>query len=262
VRLLQVLWKDDNSASSRENRTASPYRVLLVDNHAVVLHGLKASIGSLPGVEICGEATSGREALKLAKIAMPDLVILDLSLPAMNGLEAARAIRKALPRTAVLVVTMHASEDIARLALRSGARGLVAKSDSIAELIAAVQNVREHKPYVTSQLAAKLQDELERIKAQRSVEDFPLPDPRLTREQIAAVLARAEEKIRQQAAEMLSKNHHYYGQAPHEECHGKSDSIQQAKSTKTERMTHTKAAYSGASIKDGEEAAGTGTPLP
>jgi two-component system response regulator NreC len=262
VHLLQVMWKDDYAARSSENRTASPYRVLLVDNHAVVRHGLKASLGSLPGVEICGEATTGREALELAKMAMPDLVILDLSLPAMNGLEAARAIRTALPRTAVLVVTMHASEDIARLALRSGARGLVTKSDPISEIITAVQNVREHKPYVTSHLAAKLQDELERIKAQRSVDHFPLPDPELTREQIAAVLARAEEKMGQEAAGMLSKNHHHDGQIAREKCRCKSDSTQAAKSRKTKRTTYTKAASSSTRIKDDEDAAVTGTPLP
>ena len=257
------MWKDDEKARAGENRTATPYRVLLVDNHAVVRHGLKASLGSLPGLEICGEATTGREALELAKIAMPDLVILDLSLPAINGLEVARAIRKALPKTAVLVVTMHASEDVARLALRSGARGLVAKSDPISELIAAVQNVREHKPYVTSRLAAKLQDEVERIKeAQRSVDQFPLPDPELTREQIAAVLACAEEKIRQEAAGMLSKDHHNSDLSLNEKYRCRSDSAQQVKSRKTKGTTYTKAAYSSSRNKDGEDAAATGEPLP
>ena len=262
MQLLQVMWKDDEKARAGENRTATPYRVLLVDNHAVVRHGLKASLGSLPGLEICGEATTGREALELAKIAMPDLVILDLSLPAINGLEVARAIRKALPKTAVLVVTMHASEDVARLALRSGARGLVAKSDPISELIAAVQNVREHKPYVTSRLAAKLQDEVERIKAQRSVDQLPLPDPELTREQIAAVLACAEEKIRQEAAGMLSKDHHNSGLSLNEKYRCRSDSAQQVKSRKTKGTTCTKAAHSSSRIKDGEDAAATREPLP
>jgi DNA-binding NarL/FixJ family response regulator len=202
VHLLQMSNEND-AAKLDENRTASPYRILLADAHSVVRHGLTASLVSLPGVEICGEATTGLDALKLAEIAMPDLVILDLSLPGMNGLEVARAIRRALPRTAVLVVTMHASEDIARLALRSGARGIVAKSDPISELIAAVQSVREHKPYVTGQLAAKLQDELERIKAQCAVDHFPLYESELTREQITAVLARAEEKIHNEIAAML-----------------------------------------------------------
>jgi DNA-binding NarL/FixJ family response regulator len=153
-------------------------------------------------VEICGEATTGREALELAKKEKPDLLILALSLPAMNGVEAARAIRRALPKTEVLVVTMHTSKDVARMALRLGVRGFVGKSDPISELIAAVQKVREHEPYVTSQLAAELQDEVERIKAQ-DVDHFPLSDAELTRTQIDAVLARSEERINREAAKML-----------------------------------------------------------
>jgi DNA-binding NarL/FixJ family response regulator len=203
VHRLQVMLNESAAARSRENRTASPYRILLADAHPVVRHGLKASLTSLPGVEICGEATTGLEALKLAQIAMPDLVILDLSLPGMNGLEVARALRRAMPRTAVLVVTMHPSEDIARLALRSGARGIVAKSDPISELIAAVQSVREHKPCVTSQLATQLRDELKQTKAQCAVDHFLSYEPELTREQIAVVLARADEKIHNEIAAML-----------------------------------------------------------
>jgi DNA-binding NarL/FixJ family response regulator len=202
VDLLQM--SDENDAARlRENRAESPYRILLADAHSVVRHGLKASLISLRGVEICGEATTGLEAFNLAKIAMPDLVILDLSLPGMNGLEVARAIRRALARTAVLVVTMHASEDIARMALRSGAHGIVTKSDPISELIAAVQSVREHRLYVTSQLATQLQDELQPTKAQCAVDHFPLYEPELTREEITAVLARAEDKIHNEIAAML-----------------------------------------------------------
>jgi two-component system response regulator NreC len=202
VHLLQVMWNDDDGTRAPENRTAAPCRVLLADNHAVVRHGLKDCLGSLPGVEICGEATTGREALELAKKEKPDLLILALSLPAMNGVEAARAIRRALPKTEVLVVTMHTSKDVARMALRLGVRGFVGKSDPISELIAAVQKVREHEPYVTSQLAAELQDEVERIKAQ-DVDHFPLSDAELTRTQIDAVLARSEERINREAAKML-----------------------------------------------------------
>ena len=202
MHLLQMSNEND-AARLRENQTESPYRILLADAHSVVRHGLKASLISLRGVEICGEATTGLEAFKLAKIAMPDLVILDLSLPGMNGLEVARAIRGALARTAVLVVTMHASEDIARMALRSGAHGIVTKSDPISELIAAVQSVREHRLYVTSQLATQLQDELRQTKAHCAVDHFPSYGPELTREQIAAVLARADEKIHNEIAALL-----------------------------------------------------------
>jgi DNA-binding NarL/FixJ family response regulator len=203
VHPLQVMLNENDEARSRENQTASPYRILLADDHAIVRHGLRASLRSLPGVEICGEAATGREAIDLAKATRPDLVILDLSMPEINGVEAARAIRTASNGTEVLVLTLHVSEEIARVALRSGVRGYVTKSDPISELIAAVQSVREHKPYVTSQLATQLQDELEQTKAQCAVDHFPLYEPELTREQITAVLARAEEKIHNEIAAML-----------------------------------------------------------
>ena len=159
----QGKMKNDEAIKTEEMGATGPYRILLADDHAVVRHGLRASLHSLPGIEICGEAATGREAIELAQALRPDLVILDLSMPEMNGVDAARAIRRALPGTEVMVLTLHISEEIARVALRSGVRGYVTKSDPHSELIAAVQSVREHRSYVTSQLAAKLQDEIERI---------------------------------------------------------------------------------------------------
>ena len=195
--------KGDEASRTDAAGTTEPYRILLADDHAVVRHGLRASLRSLPGVEICGEAATGREAIDLAKATRPDLVILDLSMPEINGVEAARAIRRASPRTEVLVLTLHVSEEIARVALRSGIRGYVAKSDPHSELIAAVQSVREQKPYVTSLLAAKLQDEIGRIEAQPSLDDGPPPDPGFTPEQIAAALVRSEERLRKEVDAIL-----------------------------------------------------------
>ena len=195
--------QDEEASSTDEMGATEPYRILLADDHSVVRHGLRASLRSLTGVEICGEAKTGREAIDLAKATRPDLVILDLSMPEVNGVEAARAIRSALPRTEVLVLTLHSSEEIARVALRSGVHGYVTKSDPHSELIAAVQSVREQKPYVTSSLAAKLQDEIGRIEAQPSADHGPLPDPEFTPEQIAAALVRSEEKIRKEVDAIL-----------------------------------------------------------
>jgi two-component system response regulator NreC len=130
-------------------------------------------------------------------------------MPEMNGLEAARAIRRKLRGTEVLVLTRHVSESIARLALRSGARGYVAKSDPHPELITALQSVREKRLYVTTQLARKLQDEFARIETGSSADLRLRPDPRVSSEQIIAALVRAEEKMRDEAMEMVnSRNRH------------------------------------------------------
>jgi DNA-binding NarL/FixJ family response regulator len=125
-------------------------RIVIVDDHAVVRRGIRALLESQPGWEIVGEATTGREAVDLAKRLQPDIVIMDLSLPELNGLDATRQIVKDSPRTEVIVLTMHQSEELARNVLQAGARGYVLKSDADQNLIAAVESLRQHKPFLTA----------------------------------------------------------------------------------------------------------------
>ena len=125
-------------------------RILIVDDHAVVRRGVRALLESQPGWEVAGEAVTGREAVALAKRLYPDIVVMDLSLPELNGLDAARQILKDSPRTEVLVLTMHHSEELVRDVLQAGARGYVLKSDADESLIAAVESLRDHKPFLTS----------------------------------------------------------------------------------------------------------------
>jgi DNA-binding NarL/FixJ family response regulator len=125
-------------------------RIIIVDDHAVVRRGVRALLESQPGWEVAGEAVTGREAVDLAKRLDPDIVVMDLSLPELNGLDAARQILKDSPRTEVLVLTMHHSEELVRNVLQAGARGYVLKSDADASLIAAVESLRAHKPFLTS----------------------------------------------------------------------------------------------------------------
>jgi DNA-binding NarL/FixJ family response regulator len=125
-------------------------RVVIVDDHAVVRRGVRALLESQPGWEVTGEAATGREAVDLAKRLQPDVVVMDVSLPELNGLEATRQILKESPRTEVLVLTMHHSEELARNILQAGARGYVLKSDADQSLIAAVESLRQHKPFLTS----------------------------------------------------------------------------------------------------------------
>jgi DNA-binding NarL/FixJ family response regulator len=125
-------------------------RILVVDDHAVVRRGVRSLLESHEGWEVCGEATTGRDAVEQSRQLRPDVVVMDLSLPELNGLDATRQILKDTPGTEVLVLTMHRSEELARDVLRAGARGYIMKSDAGEHLIAAVDTLRQHKPFLTS----------------------------------------------------------------------------------------------------------------
>ena len=137
----------------------SPLRILIVDDHAVVRRGVRSLLESEEGFEITGEATTGREAVDMARRLQPDVVVMDLSLPELNGLDATRQILKASPRSEILVLTMHHSEELARDVLQAGARGYVLKSDADHSLIAAVKSLREHKPFLSSRVTEFVLDD-------------------------------------------------------------------------------------------------------
>jgi len=118
------------------------FRILIADDHAIVRLGLRALLESRPEWAICGEAKTGREAVEQAKRLRPDVVVMDIWMPELNGLEATRQILNDLPQTEVLVLTMDTSEDIAPLLLRTGARGFVLKSDAGSKLVEAVEVLR------------------------------------------------------------------------------------------------------------------------
>jgi DNA-binding NarL/FixJ family response regulator len=134
-------------------------RILIVDDHAVVRRGVRSLLESQPGWEICGEATTGREAVDMARRLQPDVVVMDLSLPELNGLDATRQILKDSPRSEILVLTMHHSEELARNVLQAGARGYVLKSDADQSMIAAIESLRQHKPFLTSRVTEFVLDD-------------------------------------------------------------------------------------------------------
>jgi CheY-like chemotaxis protein len=113
-------------------------RILIADDHDLLRRGVKALLQSHPGWEICGEARTGREAVAKAEELKPDIVILDFSMPDLDGLEAARRIRKASANTEVLILSVHHSDQLIREILEAGVRGYVVKSDSDRDLIIAV----------------------------------------------------------------------------------------------------------------------------
>ena len=121
-------------------------RILIVDDHAVVRRGVRSLLESHEGWEVCGEATTGREAVTESLRLRPDVVVMDVSLPELNGLDATRQILKAAPEIEVLVLTMHHSEELVRDVLKAGARGYLLKADADESLIAAVENLQRHEP--------------------------------------------------------------------------------------------------------------------
>src|SRR5215211_892044 len=120
-------------------------RLLLADDHDIVRRGMKELLEEQAGWSVCAEAADGRAAVKLALAQRPDVAILDLSMPELNGLEATRRIKEALPETEVLVFSMHESEELIRDVLAAGARGYLLKSDASRQLVAAVESLARHK---------------------------------------------------------------------------------------------------------------------
>jgi DNA-binding NarL/FixJ family response regulator len=131
-------------------------RILVADDHDVVRRGVREMLAGHPGWEVCGEAASGREAMERAAALRPDVVVLDLSLPDLYGLEVARRIRAELPGTEVLVFTMHDSDELLAEVLAAGARGYVLKSDAAKDLLAGVEALAEHLPYFSPPVAERL----------------------------------------------------------------------------------------------------------
>lgn len=123
-------------------------RILIVDDHPVVRHGLKTLLREQPGWEVVGEAADGAEAVQIAERLIPDVVVLDVSMPRMHGLEACRLIRQNLPACEVLMVTQHDSPQMVREALLCGAKGYVVKSNAARDLLEAVQAVSQHQNFV------------------------------------------------------------------------------------------------------------------
>ena len=118
---------------------AKPIRILLADDHEIVRRGLRALLETHPGWEVCGEAADGRAAVALAQKLSPDIVVMDIGMPQLNGFEATRQILERTRGIEVLVLSMHDSELLVREVIGAGARGYVLKSDAGRDLVAAVE---------------------------------------------------------------------------------------------------------------------------
>jgi DNA-binding NarL/FixJ family response regulator len=128
-------------------------RILIADDHEVVRRGLRGLLKERLGWEVCGEAVNGREAVDLAGKMQPDIAIVDLMMPGLNGLETTRQIRRVSERTQVLVFTMHHNETIVHEVLAAGARGYLLKSDAEREIVVAVETLLRSQPYFSAQVS-------------------------------------------------------------------------------------------------------------
>ena len=129
------------------------YTIILADDHAMLREGIRKIIERIEGALISGEANDGLELLELLKKSSPNLVILDISMPNLRGLEAIREIKKTYPKVKILVLTMHKKKEFLRQALRDGADGFLLKEDAGSELIRAVQTVRHGGKYLSPLLS-------------------------------------------------------------------------------------------------------------
>ena len=128
-------------------------KLLVADDHEVVRNGVRSLLEAQPGWHVTAEASNGREAVEKAKRLKPDVVVLDIGMPSLNGLEAARQMIKNDPHIKIVILTMHESESLIREVLKVGARGYVSKADAIQDLVTAINAVRSGVTFFTAKVS-------------------------------------------------------------------------------------------------------------
>jgi len=132
------------------------YRVVIAEDHTILREGLKSLLSSSPDFEVIGEAGDGREAIRCVEKCKPNLILVDLSMPRMNGIDAIREIKRRFPETKILVLTVHKTEEYILATLKAGADGYVLKDATHAELMIAVKNVLSGKHYISPGISEKV----------------------------------------------------------------------------------------------------------
>jgi DNA-binding NarL/FixJ family response regulator len=127
-------------------------RVLVVDDHAFIRRGVQTILHRFPEWELCGEADNGNDAIRMAEELKPEVIIMDLSMPGLNGIEATRAIRKTQPGVKIVLLTLHESAELVRSAFRAGARGYLLKTDAEQELVKALTVVTAQGTYISPRI--------------------------------------------------------------------------------------------------------------
>jgi two-component system response regulator NreC len=133
--------------------TTPPLRILIADDHDVVREGTRAVIERQPGWEVCGVAATGREAVEQAFALKPDIVVMDMTMPELNGLDAAVQIKRRLPQTEILIFSAHQTDELIREVFEAGAKSFIFKSEAHHFLVEAIQSLSQHKPFVTNKVS-------------------------------------------------------------------------------------------------------------
>ena len=176
----------------------APLRILVADDHQVVRTGLRTLLESKTGWQVCAEAANGREAVEKAGELQPDVAVLDIGMPLLNGVDATRQIRRVSPKTEILILTMHDSEHMIQGVLDAGAHGYILKDDADRNLLAAVDSLRRHKPYLSSRVSGAASA------AQATADRSERPARRLTPREREIVQLLAEGKSNKEIATYLN----------------------------------------------------------
>ncbi len=174
-----------------------PFEIILAEDHVMFRHLMKKSIENLPGMHVLGEASSGLELLQLLKLSKPDMVILDISMPDIQGIEAAKEIKKLSPGIKILIVTMHKSKECLRRALAAGVDGYLLKENAFEDLLTAIQEVRRGKSYLSPLVSNQVKEII--------LGDASLPEPGepLTTREIVILKLFAEGRSTREIAKLL-----------------------------------------------------------
>jgi two-component system, NarL family, response regulator NreC len=157
--------------AAKEREVMSTIRVLLADDHGVVRKGLRFLIENEEGFQVVGEAGDGREAIRLAKELTPDVVVMDIAMPQLNGIDATAQVLKASPSTKVLILSMHNDESYILRALEAGAKGYILKETAEDYLLSAIRGVAQGKPFFSPAIAQTLLEDYMRSLQQKGQQD-------------------------------------------------------------------------------------------
>lgn len=182
----------------------APFRILLADDHEVVRAGLRALLEEQNGWEVVAEAVDGRDAVEKASKLKPDVVVIDIAMPSLNGLEAVRQIVKAVANTKVLVLTMYDSDPLIQQVLQAGARGYLLKSDAGRDLVSAIDALRRNKTFFTPKVSQMvLEGYLDKSPREKTESESEPESLRLTSRQREIVQLLAEGKSSKEVAAVL-----------------------------------------------------------
>jgi DNA-binding NarL/FixJ family response regulator len=177
-----------------------PYRIALADDHILLRQAIKRSIEDVPGLQVVGEASDGLELLGLIEGTLPDMIILDISMPHLQGIETAKEIKRQYPQVKILILTMHKSRFHLTDAITAGADGYLVKEDAMADLISAINTIREGRNYFSSLVSRKMVEDIRRKPRSRPEPGGELLSPR----EIEILSLIAEGKSSKEIAELLS----------------------------------------------------------